>query len=41
VEDVPLLQISFGTDDNAWNVLEATEVDDFVVDDLDHVEGVS
>ena len=36
-----MLQVGLGTDYDARNLLDTTEVYDFVVDDLNHLEGAS
>lgn len=33
-------KIRLGTDDNAGNLLNSTEVDDLVMYDLNHIEGI-
>lgn len=37
----PLFQVDLGTDDDTWYLVHAAEISDLVVDDLDHVEGLS
>ncbi len=34
-------EVGLGTNDDAGNLVHATEVDDLVVDDLNHVKGLS
>ena len=37
--DSPLFQVCFGTHDDAGDLIHSAEINDFVIDDLDHVEG--
>lgn len=39
--DLPLLYIVFSADDDAWDSLLSDKVSDLVVNDFDHVEGLS
>jgi hypothetical protein len=36
---LPLAEVVLGTYDDAWYGTHTTEVDDFVINDLDHVKG--
>ena len=38
--DIPILQVDFGAYYYTGNGVHAAEVDDLVIDDMDHVEGL-
>lgn len=40
-EGSPFLEIGLGANDDTRDIVHATEIDDLVIDDLHHVEGIS
>ena len=40
MEDSPVLEVDLGPDYYTWNGVLAAEVDNLVVDDMNHVEGL-
>lgn len=39
--DIPGGEVGFRADNDTWYLVKTAEVDDFVVHDLDHVEGLA